>query len=105
MATPLYRSARGIVGFGLNVMLRNPFAKYLIGDLYTADQSAEVLVKLAVVKKWEGEEYTGKYYHVKARGKYPSSKASHDKGLQKDLWDWTIREIAEGNEAEQWDRL
>jgi hypothetical protein len=57
---------------------------------------------------WKGPEFSGKYYDINSKQSYhayPSSATSHDKALQKDLWDWTIQEIAEGNEAGAWETL
>ncbi|GFZ50567.1 hypothetical protein JCM24511_08324 [Saitozyma sp. JCM 24511] len=107
MATQLYRSATGMVGWALNVGLRIPGMSYLLGEtVWTPDQSGELLVNLGV--NWKGPDFSGKYYDINSKQsnhEYPSSSASHDKALQKDLWDWTIKEIAEGNEAGAWETL
>jgi NAD(P)-dependent dehydrogenase (short-subunit alcohol dehydrogenase family) len=107
MATQLYRSAKGLIGWVLNIGIRIPGASYLLGQrVWTPDESGELLVNLGV--NWKGSEFYGKYYDIgskQPKNEHPSSKASHEKALQKDLWDWTIKEIAEGNEAVAWKKL
>jgi hypothetical protein len=63
-------------------------------------ESGELLVNLGV--NWKGSEFYGKYYDIgskQPKNEHPS------KALQKDLWDWPIKEIAEGNEAVAWKKL
>ncbi|WVQ84973.1 hypothetical protein IAT38_007137 [Cryptococcus sp. DSM 104549] len=105
MATSLYRWNKGLLGAAFSWALQSRWLKWFVKDLYTPDFSAATLAKMAVGPGFEGESKTGRYYVVLDAKETESSAQSHEVALQDDLWEWTLKEVAEGDEVKAWRNL
>ncbi|ORY31814.1 dehydrogenase/reductase [Naematelia encephala] len=100
MPTGLFRWTPGIVRILFNWFLRSGIPRLLIAsDYYPVAETARSLVKLAMDPEFAAKEKSGKYYVVMGPAESPSSKLSHDKAIQKDLWDWTVKELGVQDEV------
>ena len=99
MPTNLLRWMPAPIRFVLGWTFRSGIGQYFYPDNFPTATSAAMLVKLTIDPAYTGREKSGKYYGVLDAQEVESSPETYDKALQKDLWDWTIRETAEGDEA------
>lgn len=80
------------------LVLGNWTIKYYLKDFSNAGTSATSVTKLAIDPAYGSREKSGEYYTVVGNQEVRLSEQSYDKMLQKDLWDWTIKEVAQGDE-------
>lgn len=98
MATGLYRAAPGMFGTLFRWSLNSFLAKLMLDDMFETSFSAATVTKLALDPEYAAREKSGKYYTTVGAKEVKSSEQSHDKALQKDLWEWTINEVGQGGE-------
>ncbi|EPE08558.1 dehydrogenase reductase [Ophiostoma piceae UAMH 11346] len=92
--TGLAREASGIVKLLWSRVLPNvlPVLRYLVSpNIHTAQESGENLARVAVGVEQQG--VSGKYFEM--RQPIASSTDSYDTAKQDDLWEWTVKYVAE----------
>lgn len=62
---------------------------YSVANISTVARSGKAMAELVTGAEHEGEK--GSYYQIEVKA--PSSAQSHDKALQNDLWEWTVKEL------------
>lgn len=105
MSTGLYRNTPGLFGSVWRWTLSTRVAKWYLSDKYETDFSAATVTKMAIDPAFGSREKSGKYFVTVNAKEMRSSEQSYDKALQKDLWDWTIKEVAQGDEEAAWKAL
>ncbi|WWD18763.1 hypothetical protein CI109_103218 [Kwoniella shandongensis] len=105
MPTRLYRWQSGFTGWAFNFVLSTFIGQWLIRDTFTTAFSAATFARLAVDEEFEAEDKNGKYFQVVGGKEIASSEQSYEVKLQEDLWDWTVKEVAEGKEVEDFNAL
>ena len=102
MPTGLFRHTKGIAGRLIMWSFRSSFMKWFIHDLLPTEHTAAVLKAMAIEERYAKEEMKGKYIGAKDGQVTTTSEQSLDKANQKDLWDWTLRQILTSEERVQW---
>ncbi len=105
MPTRLYRWVPGFQGSILNRLFASYIGRFTMKDLFKTDYVAQTLSKMAIGPEFGQAEKSGKYYGVVGPKEMDSSVQSHDKALRKVLWDWTIKEVAQGDQGESLGKL
>lgn len=97
MPTSLYRWG-GAFGTAFTYALSTRLARQFLKDLFTTELVAATLAKMAANVEFGALEKSGLYYQVVNAMAIKSSDQSYDTKLQDDLWEWTISEVAIGEE-------
>jgi len=100
MPTGLYRWLPWPVSSIFRWYFSSIIGQYFIKDLYQTSYVAETLCKMATSPEFGDPAKSGKYYGVVGAKEIKSSVQSYEMGLQGELWDWTVREVAKGDEVE-----
>ena len=96
MASGLHRNQAGLRGAVTRFGIRN--SRWFLSDSHPIEVPASALSKMAIDPEFASREKRGgKYYYVDLKER-KSSEQTYDKALQKDLWDWTIQNVAQGDE-------
>lgn len=103
MPTKLYREQNALVRSLAGWFFSSRIGTYFIHDLYPTQVTAATLSDMATDERFGAANQSGKYFAVKGNGEeVQSSEDSYSKDAQKDLWDWTVKEVLRPEEASAW---
>ena len=104
MPTNLLRHLGPWLAPPFNYAMGTFLGRRFVPDILPASKVAEQLVRMGYDRSWQGEGIHGVYFGT-AGQVVKSSEASHNVDFQKELWDWTIQELAIAGEDELFEKL
>ncbi|KAK8858871.1 hypothetical protein IAR55_003102 [Kwoniella newhampshirensis] len=105
MPTRLYRWLPGPVETFWLWILPTFVGRAIIKNFIPTEVVAATLTRVAVADEYGTPDMNGRYIHGKDGKDTKSSVQSYNVAFQEELYDWTVKEIAIGNELEDFKRL
>jgi len=104
MPTNLLRHLGPWLAPPFNYAMGTFLGRRFVPDILPAAKVAEQLVRMGYDRSWHGEGTHGVYFGT-AGQVVTSSEASQNVGFQKELWDWTVKELAHADEKEKFEKM
>jgi NAD(P)-dependent dehydrogenase (short-subunit alcohol dehydrogenase family) len=104
MPTNLLRHLGPWLAPPFNYAMGTFLGRRFVPDILPAAKVAEQLVRMGYDRSWHGEGVHGVYFGTKGQV-VRSSEASHNLEFQKELWEWTVKELTLAGEEAKFERL